>query len=562
MGCLVASLVPVLLVFTVATFPGEWLDENLWPVRIVPVEWLPWKSETVPGGLPKMSLPHWARWTSLHELLFAGNVDLVTGKRMSLWSNTLVLPNIDVIDHAKFDTEARIGTLPQTLSLRGRQLEGAVLPFADLRKVDFTAARLRDAYLVEADLRHAKFGCSFAGNRSECADLRGAVLFLANLQGTSLDGAHMTNALLTGAQLQSASLRKAQLQGAWLQGARLQGASLDGALLWGAKLDNPPPWLLMLWGAKLDTPPSLVPNAAPDGAQLQGASLDGAQLQGASLDGAQLQGASLDGAQLQGASLDGAQLQGASLDGAQLQGASLISARLEGASLDGAQLQDAVLNNTQLQGASLRGAQLQGAELIQVFTWRADARDSKGEGALVSGPENRARYHMLGCAFEPWGCEWSSGAFAELKRLIERQVPEGDRRDKALTRIAILDPARPSPDKQQEEKVWTDLVLSSPSPSLYKKGLAVSLQKMGCDANLGPYMVEGFLLNPVSARFIRGSLEWAALADAFLDEAHCPAAHALQAVDRLSLQVVRNVFGPAPSSTAPHSGSSATPARR
>jgi uncharacterized protein YjbI with pentapeptide repeats len=87
-----------------------------------------------------------------------------------------VLPNIDVIDHAKFDTEAKIAALPHTLSLRGRQLEGAVFIFADLRKVDFTAARLRDAILSGADLRNTKFECTRAGTELECPDLRGAVL--------------------------------------------------------------------------------------------------------------------------------------------------------------------------------------------------------------------------------------------------------------------------------------------------------------------------------------------------------------------------------------------------
>jgi hypothetical protein len=64
-----ASCSLFLLVFTVATFPGEWLDENLWSVRIIPVEWPPWKSQSVPGSLPNTSLPRWARWTSVHELL-------------------------------------------------------------------------------------------------------------------------------------------------------------------------------------------------------------------------------------------------------------------------------------------------------------------------------------------------------------------------------------------------------------------------------------------------------------------------------------------------------------
>jgi uncharacterized protein YjbI with pentapeptide repeats len=517
-ACLAASFVPVLLVFTVATFPGEWLDEHVGSVKIMPAEWPPWKSPIPrPDDVPALQI---SRWTSLHQLLFAGEVDLATGKRMSLWSNTLVLPNIDVIDHTKFDTEAKIAALPHTLSLRGRQLEGAVFIFADLRKVDFTAARLRDAVLSGADLRNSKFECSRrAGTQLECPDLRGAVLFGANLQGVSLDGAQLTRAVLPRAQMQGASLRKAQLQGAWLQGARLEGASLDEALLWGAHFENPPP-MFQYDLAQLSASPTSAEALSLTSAQLQGASLNGAQLQGALLNFAQLQGASLNGAQLQGASLVNTQLQAASLNGAQLQGASLV--------------------NTQLQGASLGGAQLQGAALINIFTWRADATESNGEGTLVSKPENQPKYHMLGCAFEPWGCEWSPGAFTDLKRLIERQVPEGDRRDKALNRIEILDPAKRPLGEQEEEKVWTDLVRSSPSRDVFTKALAVRLQEMGCDANLGPYVVSGFLLDPSSARLPTGSPEWTALADAFLDEAHCPAARALAGADRTSLQVLRS----------------------
>jgi len=196
-------------------------------------------------------------------------------------------------------------------------------------------------------------------------------------------------------------------------------------------------------------------------------------------------------------------LQGASPTSAEM--LSLTSAQLQGASLNGAQLQGASLVNTQLQGASLVGAQLQGAALIKVFTWRADARERNGEGTLVSGPENQPRYHMLGCAFEPWGCDWSSGAFAELKQLITRQVPEGDRRDKALNRIAILDPAKASWTQQQEEKVWTDLARSSPSAEVFIKNFTVKLKEMGCDANLGPYVIHGFFLTQSAPVFRKRS---------------------------------------------------------
>ena len=80
---------------------------------------------------------------SLHDLLVAGDVDLIARKPTSLWSNRLVLPGIDVTDHATFDNGEKSEASRETLSLRGRLLEGAVLIDSNLRKVDLTAARLR-----------------------------------------------------------------------------------------------------------------------------------------------------------------------------------------------------------------------------------------------------------------------------------------------------------------------------------------------------------------------------------------------------------------------------------
>jgi uncharacterized protein YjbI with pentapeptide repeats len=261
-----ASFAPVLLVFAVATFPGEWLYASLPSVRFVPTKW---------------SASDWTSmgWTSPQELLVGrpGDVDLVARKPTSVLSNRLVLPGIDVIEHAKSDTEASSAALAETLSLRGRRLEGAVLIDARLRKADFTAAQLQEADLTRADLRGAKFECAQSSlQESRCAQLQGATL--------------------DNAQLQGARLRRAQLQGAGLVDAQLQGAMLGDAQLQGASLAD---------------------------AQLQGAWLDQAQLQGARLDDAHLQGASLLSANLQGATLDYTQLQGARLDGAQLQGAEL-----------------------------------------------------------------------------------------------------------------------------------------------------------------------------------------------------------------------------------------------
>jgi Pentapeptide repeats (8 copies) len=255
-----ASLAPVLLVTAIATFPGEWLDNTLPSVRIIP--WkvgnvAPWHLVSLQELVVSRDVTSLRKLVSLREFLVAGEVDFASRKPESLWSNRLVLPGFDAIDHAKFDSEAKIEAASETISLRARHLEGAVLIGAKLRKADFTAAQLQGAQLNLADLRGAKFECGDAlrPHPQQCAQLQGA--------------------LLAGAQLQAASLKDAQLQGADLYSAQLQGADLYSA-------------------------------------QLQSAHLEGAQLQSARLDVAQLQGAGLNYAQLQGATLDNSQLQGAS----------------------------------------------------------------------------------------------------------------------------------------------------------------------------------------------------------------------------------------------------------
>ena len=123
---LLVSILPVLLVVTIVTFPGEWLEENLWPVRLIPTTRAAW-------ALPSLQAiqKEGSGWATLHELLVAGEVNYVTSRPQSVWSNVLVLPNFEIGDRAN------------KVSLRGRSLEGAVLAFAHLRNADFTAPLLR-----------------------------------------------------------------------------------------------------------------------------------------------------------------------------------------------------------------------------------------------------------------------------------------------------------------------------------------------------------------------------------------------------------------------------------
>jgi uncharacterized protein YjbI with pentapeptide repeats len=107
--------------------------------------------------------------------LVAGEVNYVTDRPESLWSNVLVLPDFRAGDRVKFDAEGEIGFGSDALSLRGRDLQGAVFVRAHLDKADFTGARLQRATFGLAELRGAKFGCNpVAGSGVVCAQLQGA----------------------------------------------------------------------------------------------------------------------------------------------------------------------------------------------------------------------------------------------------------------------------------------------------------------------------------------------------------------------------------------------------
>lgn len=466
-----ASLVPLLLVTTIATFPDEWLDDRLWKDGKKDSPW---------------------RLASLHKLLVAGEVDFASRKPESLWSNRLVLPGFDAIDHTKLDSEAKIEALPETISLRARHLEGAVLIDAKLRKANFSGAKLQHAKLDWSDLRGSKFDCagSLEGNPlKQCTQLQGASLLLAQLQGASLNGAQ-------------------------LQGAQLGNANLKGASLWKA--------------------------------HLQGAFLIPVHLQGAILEEAELQGAWLNYAQLQGASLDGAQLQGASLDDADLMGASLARApQLQGASLNGAQLQGAWLDHAQLQGTTLDGAQLQGATLTKVFVWRADARKVQFEDTYILDLETRPK-EECGKHNELSTCNWTSQSFNHLEEIVSGNIPEAGLREMALEKIKVLDPQKHFMGEEEMAEAWKKQAATTPTREVYETRLAKIWQEIGCASKGAPYVLSGLLARLTSrSPFDAQSPQPRELAKAFLDEEHCPGVRGLSDIDKATLKAIRD-RAPAP----------------
>jgi uncharacterized protein YjbI with pentapeptide repeats len=201
---------------------------------------------------------HLPEYITLRSALFEGPVDRPTRRPISLFSNNLVAPGVDLNAELKIDDDKVFKKRESSYNLSGRNLQRANLTGAVLKK-----AALRGANLSYAKLDNVK------------------------LQGSSLDWADLEEASLIESQLQGATLDNAKLQGASLDFAKLQVASLNYAELQGSSLN---------------------------GAQLQAASLVETQLQGASLNGASLQAAwlyksSLDGAKLEGSNLHGAVMQ-------------------------------------------------------------------------------------------------------------------------------------------------------------------------------------------------------------------------------------------------------------
>jgi uncharacterized protein YjbI with pentapeptide repeats len=386
----------------VATFPNEWTDDHVPHIRVVPAAWP----------------PHWSKpddWNSLHELLFAGAADEVSGRPRSLFSNRLVLIDQSFVDPDKLDN------IEVSRSFRGRDLSHAVFNRADLRKADFTGAMLNGALFFSSNLQEANFGCALRGTNTD-----------TETDSKESAGRRWPDDGCTW--LQNADLTKAQLQRAWLVAAKLQGASLGLALLQGALLRA---------------------------VQLQGAWLGRAQLQGAWLEAAQLQGASLEEAQLQAASLEEAQLQGAELRGAQLQGASLARAQLQGASLD----------RTQLQGASIANAGVWRAR----GTPAIDLSDLRGIDPRTKPWEQTDATHST---FPVWRdgilrTILSRGHRNSVRERLSVLDPDPENEPKDSINAEFWERASSTPSQSQERTVafLTDLACSSNGAPYVARGL-------------------------------------------------------------------------------------------
>jgi len=209
------------------------------------------------------------------------------------------------------------------LSLRGRNLSGADLSYANL-----SGARLQ--------------GTDLTGVNFYTADLSWSNLRLANLTGANLERADLRFADLRLANLSGVSLAELDLEGVKLDDAQLSGGDLNSAYLGQASLTK---------------------------ADLSNADLARAHLVEADLTKADLTGANLSGANLSMAILTGTNLSDADLSGADLTGAVLEGVNLIGANLTGADLTDTTILRTNLTAADLSEAIVELAFFGEGTTW-------------------------------------------------------------------------------------------------------------------------------------------------------------------------------------------------
>jgi uncharacterized protein YjbI with pentapeptide repeats len=495
----VASVFIIVFSWNVATTPDEWQEDHLPSLKIVPTQWQPiWALPSAAAGWLQIALTPSqpvkavrndrtggrSNLVSLQTLLFSGEVDPVTRRRTSLWSNTIVLPGFDIFEALKINDPQKVDWKPFLISLRGRHLEGAVLAGATLKRTDFSGAYLGGASLGETQLQ----GSSFATTALERANFDGAVL---------------QNANFLNARLKQASLWKADLRNADLSNAHLQGAELSGADLRDANLVA---------------------------SELQGARFDGAELEGARLSGANLVGASLIEAYMQGADVQAARLQAASLARAFLQAANFAGAYLQGADLSGAELEGASLDDAALQGASFTNANIDATSLLGVSVWRADVRAAKGK--------DRARVSLLKAELSEPVCRskiknrkwcWSVEDLEELKQLISSEIPNGPYRDEALRRIEKgLNPNQPLLGEDAIAHDWVALANAPPPHDQYEKNVSEVWRVAGCANDDGaPYVVRAvtrFMIrayrNPAAMMALK-SVQTTNLAKIFLDKQLC-----------------------------------------
>jgi len=280
------------------------------------------------GYYPRQALITWATLcgpTAIDEYLFrfiVNQMQLQSPDEVKQWQKTLGdlieylldkgMPMENLTNRPNFQEEMRQARNAEEALLAVFNACGRVTK--EIFPIQWPSPEAFGNWLARLQGQRIDFEPMFVLNCLSFLDLQNCLLIFRDLCRANLVGANLAGAFLSWANLEGANLVGANLAGAFLSWANLEGANLEGAFL--------------------------------EEADLEGANLEEANLVAASLEGANLEGANLEGANLEVANLYGANLEEANLEGANLYGANLAGANLRGANLNGANFKDANVKRT------------------------------------------------------------------------------------------------------------------------------------------------------------------------------------------------------------------------
>src|SRR5205814_1861073 len=141
-------------------------------------------------------------------------------------------------------------------------------------------------------------------------------------------------------------------------------------------------------------------------------------------------------------------------------------------------------------------------------------------------------------------CALTEVRFSELRRILESEIPEGERRRLALERIAILDPTRPPVEEEERTASWGILEKTASEVLATDERLIGTLHRLGCNVRDQPHVMRG-LIAQLDFRFEKGSPVAATIAGKFLDES-CDGRRGLLAGELRFLREIRDRPPPAP----------------
>ncbi len=149
----------------------------------------------------------------------------------------MALANMDIDSLSIFEINSRATF--SNADLRGADLTKANLNGINLRWADLSKASLLRAKLKDANLRDARFwGANLRESKMNESDLRRADFTWADLDGVDLNKADVSGANFTNAKLRKVDLRDATIKWTEFHGALLMGADLTRAMMLGAGLSK------------------------------------------------------------------------------------------------------------------------------------------------------------------------------------------------------------------------------------------------------------------------------------------------------------------------------------